>query len=310
VTSEFARDVLAGLSSTPKRIPPKWFYDEEGSRLYEAITQLPEYYLTRAGHEIVETNAPEIVRASGAFEDIVELGSGSSSQTRHLIRALGGRPVVYHAIDISPAALEGALPTLAGEFPNVEPCPHLGEFVPVIEGIRQNLRGDALWLFLGSTIGNLADEEAVGMLRTIRAAMAPGGRLLLGVDLVKDRETLERAYDDSAGVTAAFNLNLLMRMNRELGGEFDLGRFRHVAFYNARESRIEMHLESAEEQEVEVRGLGLRAKFAEGERMHTENSKKYTDDSVSRIASAASLSIERKWTDSRDWFGQFLLRPA
>lgn len=310
MTGDFARDVLRGLTSVPKSIPPKWFYDEAGSRLYEEITRLPEYYLTRAGDEILERHAPEMVAAAGGFEDIVELGVGSSSKTFHLLRALRGRPVVFHAVDISRSALDTALPAIAREFGNVEPCPHLGEFVPVIRGIRSNLRGDALWLFLGSTIGNLDDAEAAEMMRTIRGAMAPGGRLLLGVDLVKEREVLERAYDDPAGVTARFNLNLLARINRELGGGFDLSRFRHIAFYNEKESRIEMHLESAEGHEVEIGGLGLRARFAAGERLHTENSRKYTNASVSELAEAASLRVERRWTDLRGWFAQYLLRPA
>src|SRR5688572_18603030 len=270
---DFADDVRRGLTARPKRLPPKYFYDELGSRLFDAICLLPEYYLTRAEGEIFERHAREIVAAArrGAGRvTLFELGSGSAAKTRRIIEALlaGQETLTYVPVDISPAALEASAHALLGDYAGLSVTAYAADYDSALPRLGESFEDGAraLVLFLGSNVGNFDRAEARDFLRRVRAALRAGDLLLLGADLKKDAAVLEAAYDDALGVTAAFNLNLLARINRELGADFDLRHFRHVALYDAREGRVEMHLESAREQTVRVGALGLEVTFGAGER--------------------------------------------
>jgi dimethylhistidine N-methyltransferase len=300
----FARDVAAGLTSVPqKMLPASWLYDEVGTALFEVITVLPEYGLTRADGALLAGAAEEIVTAAGYPATVVELGSGTGTKTRHILTAAAAaqRDIEYLPIDISRVALdncEAALRTIAG----VRIAPVEANY---LEGIDLALAeragaGHALILFLGSTIGNFTREEAGTFLQRVRQRLRPGDSLLLGADLVKPRATLLRAYDDSLGVTAAFNLNLLARINRELGGQFDLAQFAHEARYNERQSRIEMHLRSRVAQEVAIGALDLRVSFARGETIWTESSHKFRMEEIRGIGEEAGWRTARQWVD-REW---------
>jgi dimethylhistidine N-methyltransferase len=296
--SPFARDVAEGLARPQKTLPPSWLYDEIGSALFETITLLPEYGLTRADSALLESAAHEIVVAARAPRLIVELGSGGGSKTRHILKAAAAHgPVEYIPIDISAAALDrchASLSTLSGV--NVRPVE--GTY---LDGIARAIEGRAaLILFLGSTIGNFTVPEAGTFLRDIKDSVPAGCRLLLGADLVKDRGRLLAAYDDPLGVTAAFNLNLLARINRELGGEFRLDRFAHEARYNAAGSRIEMHLRSRRQQTVPIAALGFEASFRKDETIWTESSHKFEAAGVRKLGEDAGWRTVRQWIDS-DW---------
>ncbi len=289
----FRDDVVAGLSAPQKFLPPKYFYDAAGSALFERICRLPEYYLTRAELALTRAHVGAIARFAGRGRRLVEYGSGESLKTRLVIRAL--RPAAYIPIDISPDALRAAAARLAREFPWLEILPVEGDFSRPLEipGGRQ----PAVVYFPGSTIGNLAPDEAHAFLSMSRGIAA---RMLVGVDLKKDPVVLHAAYNDAAGVTAAFNLNLLARINRELGADFDLRRWRHYAFYNPHEGRIEMHLVALAAQTVR---LGAhRFGFAAGETIHTENSYKYSLEEFRDLAGKAGFRSEKAWTDSRGLF--------
>jgi L-histidine Nalpha-methyltransferase len=313
----FADDVRAGLTAKPKTLPPKYFYDELGSALFEAICALPEYYLTRAESEILTERATEIMVAVGPAR-LVELGSGSAVKTRYLIEAglRHERALEYSAIDISPSALEATAKALTSEYPNLTVRAYEGDYY---EGLRQLPRDGGLTsgrhhptlaLFLGSNIGNFDPPEALRFLRAIRAVLAVGDALLLGTDLKKDRATLEAAYADALGVTAAFNLNILARVNRELGGHFDLGTFGHRAFYDETAGRVEMHLVSARDQRVAIDALSLDLSFVAGETIWTESSYKFSNEDVVRLARASGFELEREWTDGQNRFACSLLRCA
>jgi dimethylhistidine N-methyltransferase len=303
VNAALARDVAEGLSRTPqKTLPASWLYDDVGSALFEVITVLPEYGLTRADGALLRRSADEIVESAGQPELIFELGSGSGTKTRHVLAAAAMQGAVrYLPIDISRAALEicaTAMQSIDGV--SVEPIE-----ASYLEGIEQALmRRDpgqrAMILFLGSTIGNFNPGEAQAFLHRIRQRMAPGDSLLLGADLVKPKEKLIRAYDDSLGVTAAFNLNLLARINRELDGGFDLATFEHEARWNKRCSRIEMHLRSCAAQRVEIRALEMTVEFARGETIWTESSHKFRAEDLRRLGEQAGWQTERQWIDD-DW---------
>ncbi|MGQ0510426.1 MAG: L-histidine N(alpha)-methyltransferase [Betaproteobacteria bacterium] len=294
----FRDDVVAGLSLPQKALPPKYFYDARGSALFEAICRLPEYYPTRAELSLTRAHLAGIARFARRGCTLIEYGSGESLKSRLLIRAL--RPAAYIPVDISEAALRGACARLAREFPWLRLAPVAGDFsrpleIPGIEG-----PGRRVVYFPGSTIGNLTPEEALGFLRMTRGQVGPRGAMLVGVDLKKDAGVLHAAYNDAAGVTAAFNLNLLTRINRELGANFDLRRFRHYAFYNATPGRIEMHLVSLARQAVK---LGRhRFAFEPGETIHTENSCKYSVAGFQALASQAGFRGRRAWTDRRGLF--------
>ncbi|MER5719316.1 L-histidine N(alpha)-methyltransferase [Streptomyces sp. NPDC002132] len=286
-------DVLSGLTATPKTLPPKWFYDAHGSELFEQITELPEYYPTRAEREILLDRAGEIAAASGA-RTLVELGSGSSEKTRHVIDALTGLRA-YVPVDVSESALTGAGEALAAERPDLEVHALVADFTAPLT--LPDTPGPRLLAFLGGTIGNLLPDERTVFLDSVRALLAPGDALLLGTDLVKDEEVLVRAYDDAAGVTAAFDKNVLSVVNRELGADFDLDAFAHVALWDAENEWIEMRLRSLAEQTVKIRALDLAVDFAAGEELRTEVSAKFREDGVRSELRSAGMELTHWWTD-------------
>jgi dimethylhistidine N-methyltransferase len=318
IATSFAGDVRAGLLGSPKSIAPKYFYDALGSQLFEAICRLPEYYLTRAEEEILEASADEVVTSFEAPWRLVELGSGSSVKTRRLIEAALRQQgsLDYLPIDISPEALVDSARSLLQRYSNLE----VRALVADYEGALARLAGEreasggsdvrTVVAFLGSSIGNLDVPSATELLTRVRSGLDRGDAMLLGADLRKDESVLLAAYDDSLGVTAAFNLNLLARINRELGGEFDLRHFRHQVRFNHEESRIEMYLVSGTRHQVEIRDLGIVAEFEEGESIHTENSYKYSDVMLDQIARRAGFEIHRSWLDSKRRFTLNLLRPS
>jgi dimethylhistidine N-methyltransferase len=298
----FHEDVVAGLSLPQKALPPKYFYDAKGSRLFERICRLPEYYPTRTELRLTRSHVAEIARFAGKGCALIEYGSGEGLKTRVLIRAL--RPSVYIPIDISDEALGRAAARLQREFPRLEIAPVPGDFsrplkIPFFSQ-KQKTAGRRVVYFPGSTIGNLTPDEAHAFLRMTRGQVGPKGAMLVGVDLKKDPVLLHSAYNDSRGVTAAFNLNLLERINRELDGDFDLGRWRHYAFYNAALGRVEMHLASLAVQTVNVGDHRFR--FERGETIHTENSYKYSVAEFQVLAARAGFKPIKVWTDPASLF--------
>jgi L-histidine N-alpha-methyltransferase len=312
-------DALAGLTATPKSLPPKWFYDAQGSALFEKITELPEYYPTRAERGILRAVAPEIAALTGAAT-LVELGSGSSEKTRLLLSALrdAGTLRGYVPVDVSESALAAAGDALAAEYPGLAVHAVVADFekylgVPSDAGsgsAGDDGRGPRLVAFLGSTIGNMVPDERAVFLRRVRAQLRPGDAFLLGTDLVKDPAVLVAAYDDSAGVTAAFNKNVLAVLNAELGADFDLDAFDHVALWDPEREWIEMRLRAASAQRVRVGELGLTVDFAAGEQMRTEVSAKFREAGVRAELAAADLSMRSWWTDEGGQFGLSLAVPA
>lgn len=295
-------DVAAGLTSTPKELPSKWFYDEEGSALFDAITRLPEYYPTRRERAILADRAAEVADLTGA-EVLVELGSGTSEKTRLLLDALRAAGTLrrFVPVDVDGATLAVAARAVAAEYRGVEVAPLVGDFEEDLESLPAG--GPRLVAFLGSTIGNLSPERRSGFLAGIGSALRPGDAFLLGLDLVKDTARLEAAYDDPAGVTAAFNRNLLHRINRELDADFAPDRFDHVARFDVEAEWIEMLLRSQVDQVVTVGALGLTVAFAAGEEMRTEISAKFRRAGMEAELTAAGLSPVRFWTDPAGDFG-------
>ena len=311
----FAEDVRKGLTATPKVLLPRYLYDALGSRLFEAICELPEYYVTRAETEIFQRHSAEIAGALDGPLRLLELGSGDGRKTRLLIEALVVRQggLEYLPIDVSHSAVEQSAERLLHVFPELTVTAFVADFQAALRAVRGERVPPGvrtLALFLGSTIGNLDPDDRVALLREIRAVLRPGDGLLLGVDLRKSESILLPAYDDALGVTAAFNLNLLSRINRELGGGFDLGAFRHQARWNPELSRIEMHLESLREQTVPIRSLGLEVRFAAGETIHTESSYKFAPAQVAEMAEASGFVLRRTWTDRGGRFASSLLGAA
>lgn len=309
--ASFADDVRAGLTASPKRLSCRYFYDEAGSQLFEEICELPEYYLTRTERGILERCAGEIASLFPGDTALVELGSGSAVKTRLLIEAFLGRhgALRYIPIDISQSILEESSLALLGDYPGLEILGIAAEYRDGLRRLAAETGRPKLVLWLGSNVGNLDRPEAAAFLLRVRETMTPRDRLLMGVDMRKDRATLEAAYDDARGVTARFNLNLLERINRELGGGFDLRAFRHRAVYNEEAGRIEMYLRSLREQRVRIEGLDLDLAFAAGEAVHTENSYKYSPAELRELAAAAGFRLERQWTDERGFFTENLLAP-
>ncbi|MCH9732889.1 MAG: L-histidine N(alpha)-methyltransferase [Actinomycetia bacterium] len=296
------RDVRHGLGQAPKSLPPKWFYDSAGSDLFDQITRLPEYYPTRAEAQILRTHAGEIAAASGA-DTLVELGSGTSEKTRMLLDALQNRGSLLRFIpfDVDASVLSAAGAAIGQEYPNIEIAAVCGDFEEHL-GKIPNV-GRRLVAFLGSTIGNLEPGPRAEFLASVFDLLQPGDSLLLGTDLVKDTGRLVRAYDDSAGVTARFNRNVLAVVNRELGADFDIDAFEHVARWNEAEERMEMRLRSTRAQRVRVASLALEVDFADGEEVLTEVSCKFRRAGVDAELSAAGLRRTRWWTDDSGDFG-------
>ncbi|MEU6035833.1 L-histidine N(alpha)-methyltransferase [Actinomadura sp. NPDC047616] len=301
------RDVRDGLTATPKTLPPKWFYDERGSALFEEITRLDEYYPTRREREILAARAPDIAAATGA-ETLLELGAGSGEKTRLLLDALDGTLRSYVPVDVSGDFLAEAAGQIAADHPGLAVRPVVADYeqhLHLLPGGRRRLIA-----FLGGTIGNMPPGARVGFLGGLRAGMADGDALLLGADLVKDERRLVRAYDDAAGVTAAFNRNVLHVVNRELDADFDPGAFEHVALWDAEREWIEMRLRSARDQAVRIGGLDLAVSFAAGEEMRTEISAKFRRERLEDELRAAGLALAEFWTDAAGDFSLSLARPA
>jgi L-histidine Nalpha-methyltransferase len=305
--SDFLKDALAGLAGAQKTLPAKYFYDAAGSALFEAITALPEYYPTRTELALLHDIGPRLRTAIGPDSLVVEFGAGSGEKAELLLRALD-RPAGYVAIEISASALDGALQRLRAAFPGLPVCAIEGDF-SVMTSLPLGLAaGQRLGFFPGSTIGNLNPVEAEIFLCGRRAMLGPGGRFLIGVDLAKDPAILLPAYDDAQGVTAAFNLNMLKRLNRELDARLDVARFRHEARWNAAESRIEMHLVARDAQTAYIAGQAF--SFRAGESIHTENSYKYTPQAFAALAARAGWRTKASFFDAQNWFGLFLLELA
>ena len=309
---DFAGDVRAGLTAAPKRLPCRYFYDDEGSRLFERICELPEYYLTRAEREILSSHAIELARLTVPGVVLVELGSGSAVKTRLVIEALLARhgALRYVPIDVSRSALDESATSLLARYPRLEIEAIAAEYADGLRHLERYAGQPKLVLWLGSNIGNLTRAEAAAFVHQVRALLAPGDRFVIGADLRKDRAVLEPAYDDSRGVTAAFNLNLLVRINRELGGRFDVSRFRHRAVYDEAQGRIEMYLVSERRQVVRIDALGLDVPFEAGEPIHTENLYKYSAEDVDVLAETTGFSVDRRWLDVAARFSVNVLSPA
>jgi L-histidine N-alpha-methyltransferase len=303
------RDAAAGLSSTPKELSPTWLYDDRGCELFEQITRLPEYYPTRTEASILASRASEIATRTEA-DTLVELGSGTSEKTRLLLDALSARDTFARFVpfDVSEGALRAASASIGREYPGISVHAVVGDFERHLGRIPHD--GTRLIAFLGSTIGNLDPKERAEFLSEIARGLGPDDSFLLGTDLVKPVDQLEAAYDDAAGVTAAFNRNVLAVLNRELGADFDLDQFTHVAEWVADEGWIEMRLRSLGEQRVRVRSLDLDVEFAIGEEMRTEISSKFRRDKVEEELAAAGLELTDWWTDPDEKFALSLSRPG
>ncbi len=303
---EFLRDVQRGLQASPKTLPCKYFYDERGSQLFDEICELPEYYPTRTELGIMGRDGDEMAAALGPACLVVEYGSGSSMKTRLLLDRLE-EAAGYVPVDISREHLLASAAALAAEYPSLEVLPVCADFAQPFElpAPSRSPKRTAVY-FPGSTIGNFTADQAEALLGQVRDLVGPGGSMLVGVDLVKEASVLERAYDDAAGVTAAFNLNLLERMNRELGADFAVERFRHRAVWCPEPSRIEMHLVSETDQSVRLGDATI--SFAAGESICTEHSHKYSRESFAAISDRAGLDVERVWTDDAELFSVQALR--
>jgi L-histidine Nalpha-methyltransferase len=305
----FADDVRQGLVSQPKRLSPKYLYDRLGSQLFEAICLLPEYYLTRAESEILERYGDEIIGSIQGHKTLVEMGSGSASKTRLIIEALLRKQneLLFLPIDISASALESGSRILLQSYPRLRIEAYAAEYFDGLAELGKNWRGRTLALFLGSNISNFELEEALAFLRALRGVLSGGDALLLGADLKKQRRVLEDAYDDALGITAAFNLNLLARINRELGADFDLRSFKHRAIYNEKMGRVEIYIESTRSQTVTITKLDMQIQFRAGEQIHTENSYKYDLAEIAELAARTGFRCARTWLDSEERFSSNLL---
>jgi len=305
VTDCFLDDVLAGFGGMPKALSPKYFYDALGSELFEAICELPEYYPTRTEFALMRERAAEMAASLGEHCLLIEFGSGAGTKTEVLLQAL--RPAAYVAVDISPAALHAAAPRIAERHPGMPVIAVCADYMQPLDipGLSPFAAARRVVYFPGSTIGNLTPDEARDFLRDALRLVGAGGAMLVCVDLKKDHAVLHAAYNDAQGVTAQFNLNLLRRINRELGADFELQQFRHLAFYDPVAGRIEMHLESLCPQTVTINGHPFA--FAAGERLHTENSYKYAIDEFRELARNSGFRAQQVWCDPLDHFAVHLL---
>lgn len=310
-TDGLNKAVQDGLSGPSKSLPCRYFYDEVGSGIFEEICDLPEYYLTRAEHEILRDRAAEIAERFDGPTTVVELGSGSSTKTRVLIEAFLHRheALRYVPLDISETMLEESAHALLGDYPALEVIAIAADYHRGLARVREEEKSHKLIVFLGSSIGNFTREDAAAFLRDVRASMAPNDRLLLGIDLRKDAGILKRAYDDSAGITAAFNKNILTRINDQLDADFDLDSFAHRAIVNEDIGRVEMHLVSLHDQNVRIGELNMDVEFKKNESIHTENSHKYSNREIEELASAADLRMVEQWRDTAQQFSLSLFAP-
>ena len=312
VRDRLAADVRRDLVRPRKRLQPRYLYDALGSRLFEAICALPEYRITRAEQRLLSAHAGAVVAGLAAPVMIVELGAGSGEKLAQLVAPLmqAGVPVRVELVDVSAAALDSASRTLA-RWPDLPVTGHRTTYEDGLGRAAAGRTGEGAMLtaFLGSNVGNLDPAESRAFVGGVRSSLRPGDRFLLGADLVKPEAELVAAYDDPLGVTAAFNLNLLARLNRELGADFDLDRFAHRAVWNAAELRMEMHLESLQAQTVDVPGAGFSVDFAEGESIWTESSYKYRRDGLTALGAAAGLVVRGQWVDERDGFALTVFEP-
>jgi L-histidine N-alpha-methyltransferase len=306
-----ARDVRAGLCAYPKELAPKYFYDDRGSRLFEQITELPEYYPTRAEREILSERSAEILAAAGRPATLVELGSGSAAKTRHLLSAMreAGTLETYVPVDISEEITQRTAASLVDEYPGLRVRGLVCDFEQHLERIPDG-EGRRLIAFLGGTVGNLYPRQRHAFLERIAALLGPEDHLLLGTDLIKDTARLEAAYDDEAGVTAEFNKNVLEVLNRELGADFDLDAFEHVARYDAEAERMDIRLRSLADQDVRLEDLDLEIAFAAGEEMRTEISTKFTRERLETAYAGAGLGLRGWFTDAAGDYALSLARPA
>lgn len=304
---DFLQDVVEGLGKTPKTVPPVYFYDRDGSALFDRITDLPEYYITRTELALLDGIGSELAHLAGHGAVVIEPGSGSSVKIRRLLDVLGD-PEGYVGLDISGDHLIAACEDLAEDYPGVSIGAVCADFttglvldhLPLPDGRR-------IVFFPGSTIGNFEPDAARDVLKGFRSGMRKGDAILIGADRVKAADVLEAAYDDAAGVTAEFNLNLLHRINRELSGDIDVSKFRHLALWNAEKTRIEMHLEALEATSFAIGGNTF--EMSKGERIHTENSHKFTDESFAALAKSAGYAVRRSWTDRSELFSLHWLEP-
>ena len=308
---QFRADVLAGLERRPRAIPARWFYDRRGSELFEAITDLPEYYPTRTETAILRSACPDVARLAGTGRAVVEFGSGSSTKTPILLQAVA--PSAYVPIDISGDFLRESSRALSAAFPDLLVLPFEADFMKPLALPRTIASAPKLGFFPGSTIGNMIPLHAVDLLRAMRASLGEGAQLLIGMDRIKDEATLVAAYDDAAGVTARFNLNLLARINRELDGTAPIDAFRHRAIWNDDRARIEMHLEATRAVDFAVGGVSFA--MAAGETIHTENSHKYDARTARILLRAGGWTPIAEWTDPQGLFALYLAeaqaeRPA
>lgn len=307
----FADDVREGLQSQRKYLSCRYFYDERGSALFEAICDLPEYYLTRAERQILTQRSDEIASHFDKPTSLIELGSGSAVKTRLLIDALLRRQDALHyaPIDISRSALEQSAFTLLKDYDALDVTGVIGLYEEGLVRLQQEIAGPRLILWLGSSVGNFDEETAVHFLREVAASMEKDDRLLIGMDLDKDSALLESAYDDAQGVTAEFNLNLLVRINSAFAANFNLDHFAHRAHYNVEKRRIEMHLESLQAQTVPIEGLAMEVSFAAGEKIHSENSHKYRLEDIADFLQRSAFALEHQYLDDEQLFSLNLARP-
>ncbi len=303
IDRQFLNDVLSGLSKPQKTLPCQYLYDEAGSNLFEQITELPEYYPTRTEIGILHAHALEIAEALGPRALLVEYGAGASTKTRILLDALAA-PAGYVPIDVSEDFLLQTADGLRKEYPDLSVFPIVGNFMSALT-LPSAATGTPVGFFPGSTLGNLSDEEIGVFMRHARLLLGASGKFVLGIDLRKSASILVPAYDDAAGVTAAFNLNLLERINRELAGNFDLKTFKHQAIWNDEQSRIEMHLVSQKRQTVEIGGRAIR--FDPGETIHTENSRKFEITKLTAQFERSGWHLASEWRDQRNYFAVLLL---
>lgn len=310
--SAIAGDVWRGLTRSPKSLPPWLLYDKAGSALFEEITRLPEYYLTRTERQIFKQHADEMAHAAGRDLTLIELGAGTATKTCTIINAILQRQktLTFYPVDVSPDALAAAVHHLTRKHGALTVKPLVADYTAGLPEI-ESVRGRKMVLYIGSSIGNFEPLEASAVLARVRRSLRTGDVLLVGTDMVKDPSVLVPAYDDAQGVTARFILNLLARINRELGGHFDIGSFRHVALWNGDSSRMEIYLESLREQRVSIDDLGLKVHFGMGERIHCENSYKFTMQMICSVLRNAGFVLDQTWMDERNWFGLHLatVRP-